>query len=145
MHCGPYPGCCCLCLCPGPAWDNAQGFVLEGKCFLEGAEHLAAFPASSWRVAGHNQGLALGKPMPQQPPSVRVWLCPKLQTFGSSVKRLQQHPQPASHAALPVWGSRAEWSRSSQACTRVVKREKDCAACQPSFLPLPAPNNTVNN
>lgn len=37
--------------------------------------------------------------MPQQPSSVRVWLCPELQTFGSSVKRLQQHPHPASHAA----------------------------------------------
>lgn len=58
-------GCCCL--CPGPAWDNARVVVLEGKCFLEGAERLAAFPASSRHVAGHRQGIALGKHVPNAP------------------------------------------------------------------------------
>lgn len=41
--------------------------MLEGKCFLEGAERLAAFPASSRHVAGHRQGIALGKHVPNAP------------------------------------------------------------------------------
>lgn len=41
--------------------------MLEGKRFLEGAERLAAFPASSRRVAGHRQGIARGKHVPNAP------------------------------------------------------------------------------
>lgn len=56
-----------FCLCPGPAWDNTQVFMLEGKCFLVGAEHLAAFPASSQHVAGQCQGIAPEKHVPSAP------------------------------------------------------------------------------
>lgn len=46
-----------FCLCPGPAWENTQVFMLEEKRFLVGAEHLAAFPASSQHAARQCQGI----------------------------------------------------------------------------------------
>lgn len=37
---------------------------------------------------GTTRALLQGSPMPHQPSAVKIWLCPKLQTFGSSVKGL---------------------------------------------------------
>lgn len=45
---------------------------------------------------------------------------------------------PASSAALSVWDYWADWSLSSQVCTTVVKKEKDCA-CMSALLSSPSP------